>query len=103
MRLANRKQITLEDSIYFCNVADKLYSVNRLKEAGINTECRNNGEKIIKKNKIVVVKNLGIYNTPIFEFGRNNLFRLCHERLGHIRKRKFLEIKRKNLFSDEFV
>ena len=47
------------------------------------------------------------YEIPVIEFKpykinskNTNLFKLWHERLGHISKGKMLEIKRKNLFDD---
>lgn len=62
------------------------------------------------KNGMVIAERSGMFNMPIFEFKAfsinietNNLFRLWHERLSHISKGKFLEIKKNNLFCDNNI
>jgi len=66
-------------------------------------------EKGVKltKSGTTIPENSGAYNVPVIEFKackvdtkNKGLYKLWHERLGHIRKGKMLEIKRKNLFSD---
>lgn len=102
--------ITLLDVLFCPDVPENLISVKRMQDAGMTVEFHPGGVNISKEKEIIMD---GKYrnNVPIIEFMvcnkismsnalKINGYRLWHERLGHISKAKFLEIKTKNMFED---
>lgn len=104
----------LEDVFYCPEIPYNLLSVRRMQNAGMTVVFNqegvivNKGGKTIMKGKplnnligidFVINKNRENSIVQIHNIERNN-YKLWHQRLGHIGKSKFLELKNKQMISD---
>ena len=104
----------LENVLYAPDLPYNLLSVCRIQEAGMCIIFSETGKAMIKKdgktiltgkslNNLICVNfivNKNMCNQLSVEKNTSNTYKLWHERLGHIEKSKFLEIKRNDLLSD---
>lgn len=106
----NQYQITLENVLFCQEVPQNLLSIRKMQDAGFSIEF--NSEGVIVRNKShVIIQGKCKNNVPIICFksykslyaasaAKCNSYQLWHERLGHISKSKFMEIKSKEMFCD---
>ena len=105
----------LEDVLYSPEVPHNLLSVSKMQKAGLTIIFDNKGIKISRNGKIVMtgiqLNNLVAIDFKIDktrlkcnDFQVNNVgncnYKLWHQRLGHIGKSKFLEMKNKQMVID---
>ncbi|KPI92981.1 Copia protein [Papilio xuthus] len=103
---------TLENVLFCPEVPHNLLSVSRMQQAGYTVvfgqhgaDIRKNGKTIMQGrpvNNLFIIEFLTSINSPAFHlcgFDKNN-YKLWHQRLGHMSKNKFLEIKINNLVED---
>lgn len=103
----------LENVLYVPDIPFNLLSVRRIQEAGMSVIFSANGQVTIYKGgkEVITGKSLNNLTCVIFKINKNlcnqisvsndeSMYQLWHERLGHIGKNKFIEIKR-NKLSDE--
>lgn len=107
---------TLNNVLYAPEIPHNLLSVRRIQEAGMNVIFSKTGGVVIKRgnqkilngkpmNNLICItleinKNASkntCHQAKLDENSTRKTYKLWHERLGHINKTKFLEIKRNNL------
>lgn len=107
-------QGVLEDVLYCPDVPHNLLSVRRMQQAGMTIIFNQKGVEVTKGGK-TVMKGKPLNNLIIVDFTIkrnmlnsivhvnsivNNNYKLWHERLGHIGKSKFLELKSNRMIED---
>ena len=101
--------------VYYCpDVSYNLLSVRRIQQAGLTTTFDDKGVKI-SKNANIIMTGKQLNNLTGIEFivhsnevnsivqvnsTEKDSYELWHQRLGHIGKTKFLELKAKQMFED---
>lgn len=101
----------LENVLYAPEIPYNLLSVKRIQEAGMTAIFDANGEVLIKRGNKTIISGKPINNLILIIFTINNnmcnqittdrnTYKLWHERLGHIGKSKFLDIKRNQLLEN---
>lgn len=108
--------VTLTDVLYAEDIPFNVMSVRRMQAAGLSVLFAESGKVTIRKgnNTIATGKSLNLsLSCIVFNLNKKvcsqanvnentslNTYKIWHERLGHINKSKFLEIKRNELLLD---